>query len=68
MALPHLASGDETEQLAAAFESLRKRLHTWSQQMRLFTLHASHELKTPLTVMGIQFETMLREDKTLTQE
>ena len=66
--LPRLTYVDEVEQLVVSLESMRKRLHEWSQHMRQFTLHASHELKTPLTVMGIQFENMLREHKNLSAD
>ena len=56
------------EGLAATVnELLAQRQHSL-QQMRQFTLHVSHELKTPLTVMAIQFENMLRENKTQSPE
>ncbi|HXF09992.1 MAG TPA: HAMP domain-containing sensor histidine kinase [Desulfuromonadaceae bacterium] len=38
------------------------RLHGSFNRIREFTLHASHELKTPLTVMRGEVETALRED------
>jgi signal transduction histidine kinase len=66
--LPPLTGAEEVDQAATAVVSARAHLHEWSQRVRQFTLHASHELKTPLTVMGIQFETMLQEQKDLSPQ
>jgi signal transduction histidine kinase len=41
---------------------MTSRLDESFQRIREFTLHASHELKTPLTVMRGELETALRED------
>jgi len=60
--LPRTNNGDEIDQLTGVFNSMIARLDNSFQQIREFTLHASHELKTPLTVMRAQMETQLRED------
>jgi signal transduction histidine kinase len=59
--LPRSMNADEVDTLAAVFTSMTARLDVSFQQIREFTLHASHELKTPLTVMRAQLETALRE-------
>jgi signal transduction histidine kinase len=66
--LPRTGKGDEVDKLAAAFNDMTERLHESFQQIREFTLHASHELKTPLTVMRVQLETRLQDDKSLSPE
>lgn len=58
---PESTNSDEIATLTAAFASMTTRLNVAFQQIREFTLHASHELKTPLTVMRAQLETILRE-------
>ena len=40
---------------------MTERLDQSFARMREFTLHASHELKTPLTVMHGELETALQE-------
>ena len=57
--LPLRGTGDELDRLTDVFNSLASRLDGSFQQIREFTLHASHELKTPLTVMRAQLETAL---------
>jgi signal transduction histidine kinase len=64
--LPRSMNGDEVDRLAAVFDSMTARLDASFQQIREFTLNASHELKTPLTVMRSQLETVLRESGSLT--
>jgi signal transduction histidine kinase len=59
--IPRSLNGDEVDQLAAVFNSMTSRLDSSIRQIHEFTLHASHELKTPLTVMRAQLETVLRE-------
>ncbi len=60
--LPRSMNDDEVDRLAAVFDSMTARLDASFQQIREFTLHASHELKTPLTVMRAQLETALHEN------
>lgn len=63
--LPRTHNHDEVDRLAASFNDMAKRLEESIQQIREFTLHASHELKTPLTVMRAQLETVLRDAERL---
>ncbi len=63
--LPRSMNDDEVDTLAGVFDSMTARLDASFQQIREFTLHASHELKTPLTVMRAQLETALRENGSL---
>ena len=63
--LPRSNNGDEVDRLTEAFNATTARLHRSFQQVREFTLHASHELKTPLTVMRAQIETALRDAEDL---
>jgi len=59
--LPRTMNGDEVDKLSAVFNSMTVRLDESFKRIHEFTLHASHELKTPLTVMRAQLETALRE-------
>jgi len=60
--LPRSGNGDELDKLTGVFNSMTERLDESFQRIREFTLHASHELKTPLTVMQGELETALREE------
>jgi signal transduction histidine kinase len=60
--LPGTGSGDELDRLTEVFNAMTARLDNSFQRIREFTLHASHELKTPLTVMRGELETALREE------
>ena len=62
--LPRSGNGDELDRLTEVFNSMTSRLDASFQQIREFTLHASHELKTPLTVMRGEAETQLSDAKT----
>lgn len=52
-------NGDELDRLAVVFNSMKERLGVSFTQAREFTLHASHELKTPLTILHSTLEQML---------
>lgn len=60
--LPRSGNGDELDQLTEVFNAMMARLHESFQRIREFTLHASHELKTPLTVLHGEMETALTEE------
>ena len=60
-------NGDEVDRMAAAFNAMAGRLEQSFEQIREFTLHASHELKTPLTVMRSQLETSLAREPSLAE-
>ena len=58
--IPRTGNNDEVDRLTEAFNAMAARLDGSFQQIREFTLHASHELKTPLTVMHAQLESTLK--------
>jgi signal transduction histidine kinase len=60
--LPRTGNGDEIDRLVEIMNSMLRRLEKSFARERDFTLHSSHELKTPLTVMRAQIETALREE------
>ncbi len=59
--LPRTRSGDEFDRLTVVFNDMLARLDDSFNRIREFTLHASHELKTPLTVLCGETETALRD-------
>ena len=59
--LPRTGNGDELDRLTEVFNAMTERLNQSFARMREFTLHASHELKTPLTVMHGELETALQD-------
>lgn len=63
--LPPSQGDDEVARLSAVLGLMTARLDASFRQIRDFTLHASHELKTPLTVMRAQLETARREQAAL---
>jgi signal transduction histidine kinase len=60
--LPRSGNGDELDKLAGVLNVMQARLNDSFNRIREFTLHASHELKTPLTVMHGEMETALRDN------
>ncbi|HTY87284.1 MAG TPA: ATP-binding protein [Candidatus Acidoferrum sp.] len=60
--LPRTNRGDELDRLTAVFNDMLARLDDSFNRTREFTLHASHELKTPLTVLCGETETALRDE------
>ena len=60
--LPRTRNGDELDRLTEVFNDMTARIDGSFQRVREFTLHASHELKTPLTVIRGELETALREE------
>lgn len=60
--LPRTGNGDEFDRLTEMFNAMTARLDNSFNRIREFTLHASHELKTPLTVMHGELETALRDE------
>jgi heavy metal sensor kinase len=60
--LPRTESGDELDRLTEVFNALLARLDDSFNRIHEFTLHASHELKTPLTVLCGETETALRDE------
>ncbi len=60
--LPRTGNNDELDRLTDVFNGMLARLDDSFNRTREFTLHASHELKTPLTVLCGETETALRDD------
>ena len=60
--LPRSGNGDELDRLTEVFNAMTTRLDGSFQRIREFTLHASHELKTPLTILHGELETALTEN------
>ena len=60
--LPRSRNGDELDRLAEVLNAMTRRLNDAFKRVHEFTLHASHELKTPLTVLCVETETELRDD------
>jgi signal transduction histidine kinase len=57
--IPVIGDGDEIARLGLVLNDMRRRLDGSFQKIREFTLHASHELKTPLTILMAGFEKAL---------
>jgi signal transduction histidine kinase len=66
--LTRTGNGDEVDKLSAGFNTMIARLDEAFRRIHEFTLHASHELKTPLTVMRAHLETALVDNPTLPPE
>ncbi len=60
--VPRSDNGDELDRMAAVFNDMKQRLGASFTQSREFTLHASHELKTPLTILHGTLEQMLTQE------
>ncbi len=60
--LPRSGAGDELDRLTEVFNAMTARLDDSFIRIREFTLHASHELKTPLTILCGETETALRDE------
>jgi len=66
--LPRTHNGDELDELTEVYNAMLSRLDDSFNRIREFTLHASHELKTPLTVLRGETETALRDESLSTTE
>ncbi|MGA2787143.1 MAG: ATP-binding protein [Verrucomicrobiota bacterium] len=60
--LPRTRNGDELDRQTEVFNGMLARLDDSFNRTREFTLHASHELKTPLTILCGETETALRDE------
>jgi len=58
-ALPRTFNGDEVDRLSEVLNAMNQRLSAAMTEIHEFTLHASHELKTPLTILHSEIETAL---------
>jgi len=61
--LPCPQTRDELEDLGHAFNDLLARLHEAFERQRRFTGDASHQLRTPLTILLGQIEVALRRER-----
>lgn len=59
--LPRTHNGDEVDRLSASFNAMADQVARSFGQLREFTLSASHEIKTPLTLMRAELETAVQE-------
>ncbi|HEX4350736.1 MAG TPA: ATP-binding protein [Verrucomicrobiae bacterium] len=66
--LPRSGNGDELDRLTDVFNAMTARLDGSFHHIREFTLHASHELKTPLTILRAELETALRDERSSTAQ
>jgi signal transduction histidine kinase len=57
--IPLTHRGDELDRLAQVFNGMLSRVEAGVASVREFTLHASHELKTPLTILSAEMELAL---------
>ena len=63
MRLVQSGNGDEFDRLTGMFNSMTARLDDSFNRIREFTLRASHELKTPLTIIRGELETTLADEQ-----
>ena len=66
--LPRSGNGDELDRLAEVLNQMTARLDGSFTRIREFTLHASHELKTPLTILRGETETELADESLTSHE
>ena len=66
--LPRSHNRDELDRLTEVFNDMTARLHQSFERIREFTVHASHELKTPLTILCGEAEMALRDESLSTAE
>ncbi len=62
--LPRTNNGDEVDRLSEVLNATNHRLENSINQVREFTLHASHELKTPLAILHGEIEICLNDPHT----
>jgi len=65
--IPEVNTKDEIGHLVRTFNSMISRLEKSFSQIKRFTSDASHELKTPLTILRGELELALRSDKNMEQ-
>ena len=59
--IPRTGTGDELDRLAEVFNAMLARIEAGTASVRDFALHASHELKTPLTILSAEAELALND-------
>jgi signal transduction histidine kinase len=63
--LDRIGTGDELDELSQAINDLLARLHLAYERQRRISSDASHQLRTPLTVLIGQIEVALRHDRSV---
>ena len=58
--LPRTGNGDEVDRLSEVLNAMNQRVSIALNEIHEFTIHASHELKTPLTVLHSEIETSIQ--------
>jgi len=66
--LPTTGNRDEIDRLTQMFNAMMDRIESSFGRIREFTLHASHELKTPLTVIRGELETAIRKAEQVSEQ
>ena len=66
--LPRSMNHDELDRLAEVFNTMISRIEDSFVRVREFTLHASHELKTPLSILHAGLETMHHNPSTTNEQ
>ena len=66
--IPRNRRGDELDRLAGVFNAMLARVEAGIGSVRDFTLRASHELKTPLTILSAETELALGDPSTSSGE
>jgi signal transduction histidine kinase len=61
--LPLAGNRDEIDELAASLNEMFNRLHFSFRRQREFVANASHELKTPITLLRLSMEEMLQDEQ-----
>jgi len=61
--IPPAANGDEIDELAASLNQMFDRLHTSFRRQKEFVANASHELKTPITLLRLSLEETLQDER-----
>ncbi len=61
----YVDNGDEFAELAKTFNKMLFRLQSSFNQVKRFSSDASHQLKTPLTVMRVQTDVALKTDRSV---
>jgi signal transduction histidine kinase len=62
--IPRTGRGDDLDRLAEVFNAMLARIEAGTASVRDFALHASHELKTPLTILSAETELALNDPGT----
>lgn len=65
--LPRTGNGDEVDRLSEVLNAMNQRIFSAMSEIHNFMLHASHELKTPLTILHGEIEISLEKAPTTSE-